>query len=153
MLLDVDGVMTDGGMYFNESGDQSKKYHTHDGMAILHLTKKNFNVGIISSGFKTEMVKSRADLLGVSHFYVGREKKIDVLISWMNELKLDYNQIAMIGDDINDLDIITKIGLSACPSDAMGIIKESCDIVLNKKGGEGCVREFIDNYLLENPIS
>ena len=153
LLLDVDGVMTDGGMYFTESGDQSKKYHTHDGMAILHLTKRNFNVGIISSGFKTNMVKDRADLLGVSHFYVGRDKKTDILANWIKELNIEYSQIAMIGDDINDLGIINKVGFSACPSNAVKLIKESCDVILNKKGGEGCVREFIDTYLLDQPIS
>ena len=153
LLLDVDGVMTDGGMYFNESGDQSKKYHTHDGMAILHLTKAGFNVGIISSGFKSEMVKSRAELLGINHVYVGRDKKKDVLQQWLKELNLTYKQVAMIGDDINDLEVLKKIGLSACPSNAVDIVKESCNIVLEKRGGDGCVREFVDNYLLEEPLS
>ncbi len=153
LLLDVDGVMTDGGMFFNESGDQSKKYHTHDGMAILHLTKVGFNVGIISSGFKSKMVKSRAELLGITHVYVGRDKKNDVLQQWLKELNLTYKQVAMIGDDINDLEVLKKIGLSACPSNAVDIVKESCNIVLEKRGGEGCVREFVDTYLLEEPLS
>ncbi|MGB0933760.1 MAG: KdsC family phosphatase [Lishizhenia sp.] len=152
LILDVDGVMTDGGMYFTEAGDQFKKYNTKDGMAIIHLTKKDFQVGIISSGFKTEMVKARADLLGIQHFYVGRGKKIDVLNNWCEELNISLSEVAMIGDDINDLEVMQAIGVSACPNDAVEKIKNTARIILNKKGGEGCVREFIDNYLLPEPV-
>lgn len=153
LILDVDGVMTDGGMYFTENGDQIKKYNTKDGMAILHLTKGNFNVGIISSGFKDQMVKRRADLLGIQHCYVGRDKKIDILSDFCKELKIDLENVAIIGDDINDLEIIKKVGFSACPSDAMDVVKTNVDVILTKKGGEGCVREFIDSYILDQPLS
>jgi 3-deoxy-D-manno-octulosonate 8-phosphate phosphatase (KDO 8-P phosphatase) len=152
LILDVDGVLTDGGMYASENGDQMKKYNTKDGMAILHLTKSNFQVGIISSGFRGEAVKQRADLLGIQHFYLGRDKKIDILNGFCEKLNLDLKNVAIIGDDINDLEIIKNVGFSACPSDAVQIVKANVDIVLNKKGGEGCVREFIDHILLESPI-
>ena len=152
LILDVDGVMTDGGMYFTESGDQMKKYNTKDGMAIIHLTKNDFQVGIISSGFKAEMVKARATLLGIQHFYVGRGKKIEVLNKWCEELGISLSEVAMIGDDINDLEVMQAIGVSACPNDAVAKIKNQAKIILNKKGGEGCVREFIDNYLLPEPV-
>lgn len=152
LILDVDGVMTDGGMYFTEAGDQMKKYNTKDGMAIIHLTKSDFQVGIISSGFKVEMVKARATLLGIQHFYVGREKKIEVLNKWCEELGISLSEVAMIGDDINDLEVMKAIGVSACPNDAVVKIKNQAQIILNKKGGEGCVREFIDNFLLSEPV-
>jgi YrbI family 3-deoxy-D-manno-octulosonate 8-phosphate phosphatase len=152
LILDVDGVMTDGGMYFTEAGDQMKKYNTKDGMAIIHLTKNDFQVGIISSGFKAEMVKARATLLGIQHFYVGRGKKIEVLNKWCEELGISLSEVAMIGDDINDLEVMQSIGVSACPTDAVAKIKNQAKIILNKKGGEGCVREFIDNYLLPEPV-
>ena len=152
LIFDVDGVMTDGGMYFSEAGDQFKKYNTKDGMAIIHLTKKDFQVGIISSGFKTEMVKARADLLGIQHFYVGRGKKIDVLNEWCEKLNISLGEVAMLGDDINDLEVMESIGVSACPQDAVPKIKDVAQIILNKNGGEGCVREFIDNYLLPEPV-
>lgn len=152
LILDVDGVMTDGGMYFTEAGDQMKKYNTKDGMAIIHLTKNDFQVGIISSGFKAEMVKARATLLGIQHFYVGRGKKIEVLNKWCEELGISLSEVAMIGDDINDLEVMQSIGVSACPNDAVAKIKNQAKIILNKKGGEGCVREFIDNYLLSEPV-
>lgn len=152
LILDVDGVMTDGGMYFTEAGDQMKKYNTKDGMAIIHLTKNDFQVGIISSGFKAEMVKARATLLGIQHFYVGRGRKIEVLNKWCEELGISLSEVAMIGDDINDLEVMQAIGVSACPNDAVAKIKNQAKIILNKKGGEGCVREFIDNYLLPEPV-
>ncbi|MEY3237181.1 MAG: hypothetical protein RI883_1282 [Bacteroidota bacterium] len=153
LILDVDGVMTDGGMYFTENGDQIKKYNTKDGMAIQHLVKNEFQVAIISSGFKTEMVKSRANLLGIQRCYVGRDPKIEVLNKFCEELSITLENVAIIGDDINDMEIIKKVGFSASPSDAVNAVKSQVDVVLNKKGGEGCVREFIDAYLLKQPLS
>jgi YrbI family 3-deoxy-D-manno-octulosonate 8-phosphate phosphatase len=153
LVLDVDGVMTDGGMYFTESGDQFKKYNTKDGMAVLHLTKNDFQVAIISSGFKSEMVKARSEMLGIQHFYVGRDRKINILTDICKKLTIQLENVAMIGDDINDLEIIKQIGFSACPSDAVDVVKSNVDVILNKKGGEGCVREFIDAYLLKEPLN
>jgi phosphoserine phosphatase len=91
LVLDVDGVMTDGGMYMSENGDQLKKYNAKDGMGIIHLTKSGFQVGIISSGFTDSMVQKRAELLGIQKCYVGREPKIEILTSWCTEqgIKLD----------------------------------------------------------------
>ena len=153
LILDVDGVMTDGGMYFTENGDQIKKYNTKDGMAILHLTKSEFQVAIISSGFKSEMVKTRADLLGIQRCYVGRDPKIEVLNKYCEELNITLENVAIIGDDVNDMEIIKKVGFSASPSDAVNTVKSQVDVVLNKKGGDGCVREFIDAYLLKQPLA
>ena len=153
LILDVDGVMTDGGMYFTEKGDQIKKYNTKDGMAILHLTKNEFQVGIISSGFSDNMVTKRAEMLGIQNCYVGRDKKIEILSNYCKELSIQLENVAIIGDDINDLEIIKNVGFSACPADAMDVVKTNVDVILNKKGGEGCVREFIDSYLLKEPLN
>ena len=153
LILDVDGVLTDAGMFFSESGDQMKKYNAKDGMAIMALRKKGFDIGIISSGFKTEMVKSRADLLRINLFYVGREPKIDILDAWLKDLGYSYSEVAIIGDDINDLPLMREVGLSVCPQDAVDLVKKQADIVLSRKGGDACVREFIDNFLLSTPVS
>jgi len=153
LVLDVDGVMTDGGMYYNENGDFMKKYNTKDGMAIQHLVKNKFQVAIISSGYKEHVVKTRADLLGIQHCVVTREPKLDVLKNICKDLQLNLDEVALIGDDINDLEMISHIGLSACPSDAVGAVKTKVDLILSKKGGEGCVREFIDAYLLTKPLN
>lgn len=152
LILDVDGVMTDAGMFFTENGDQFKKYNAKDGMAIMALTKKDFQVGIISSGFKLEMVKSRAELLKIQHIYVGRDEKIGVLKEWCKKLDISLDNVAIIGDDINDLSIMNAVGFSACPADAVYRVKKTVDLVLSKKGGNACVREFIDHYLLEQPV-
>ena len=147
LILDVDGVMTDGGMYWTESGDQMKKFNTKDGLGILGLTKKGFKVGIISSGFTQIMVQKRAELLGITHCYVGQEPKLEILNAWCEALNIDLQQVAIIGDDLNDLAVMNKVGLAACPSDAVNEVKSACSIILSSKGGEGCVREFIDAYL------
>lgn len=152
LILDVDGVMTDAGMFFTENGDQFKKYNAKDGMAIIALTKKGFQVGIISSGFKLEMVKSRAELLKIQHVYVGRDEKIGVLKEWCEKLEISLSEVAIIGDDINDLSIMNAVGFSACPADAVHRVKKTVDLVLTKNGGDACVREFIDHYLLEQPV-
>lgn len=147
LILDVDGVMTDAGMYYSENGDMMKKFNAKDGMGILQLTKTGFQVGIISSGFKGELVKKRADTLKIQHFYLGREHKLDILNQWCADLNISLSQVAMIGDDVNDLEVMQAIGFSACPADAATKILEQVDCILSKKGGEGCVREFIEDVM------
>lgn len=153
LVLDVDGVMTDGGMYFTEGGDQFKKFNTKDGMAILHLTKNDFQVAIISSGFRGEAVKARAEMLGIQHCHVTRESKLKILNEICSELNISLAQVAIVGDDINDQEIMRNVGVSFCPSDAVDTVKEIVDVVLSKKGGQGCVRELIDQYILKQPLS
>ena len=153
LVLDVDGVMTDGGMYFTESGDQFKKFNTKDGMAILHLTKSDFQVAIISSGFRGESVHRRAEMLGIQHCTVSRDSKMDTLNKLCSTLGIGLENVAMIGDDVNDLAVMLKIGLAACPRDAVNSVKQVCDIILTLKGGQGCVREFIDQYIFDEPLN
>jgi YrbI family 3-deoxy-D-manno-octulosonate 8-phosphate phosphatase len=148
LILDVDGTMTDGGMYFTENGDQFKKYNTKDGMAIKNITKNGIQVGIISHGHKTKVVKDRADLLGIQKVYVGREDKTTVLKEWCKEMNINLSQVAYIGDDINDSKVMQEVGISACPADSVKLIKKVAHIILEQKGGDACVREFIDNYIL-----
>ncbi|MDG1658449.1 MAG: HAD hydrolase family protein, partial [Crocinitomicaceae bacterium] len=153
LILDVDGVMTDGGMYFAESGEQMKKFNTKDGMAIIHLTRNDFQVAIISSGFKGEAVKKRAEMLGIQNCYVGRDSKLEVLKNMCNELSISLEEVAIIGDDINDLEVMRNVGLSFSPKDAVSAVKQQVDVVLSKRGGEGCVREMIDQFILKNPLN
>jgi len=148
LILDVDGTMTDGGMYFTENGDQMKKYNTKDGMAIKNITKKGIHVGIISHGHKTKVVKDRADLLGIQNVYVGRDDKTTVLKGWCKEMNIELNQVAYIGDDINDTKVMQEVGISACPADSVKIIRNIADVILERNGGHACVREFIDDYIL-----
>ena len=149
LILDVDGVLTDGGMYVSEKGDQMKRYHTQDGLALLELSKsKKVTLGIISSGFTEHMVQDRAALLGIEHVYVGREPKLDILKTWCVNLGYGLDEVAIIGDDLNDLPVMQAVGLAVCPASAVSKIKSAADIILSLKGGDACVREFIDNYIL-----
>ncbi len=153
LILDVDGVMTDAGMFFTESGDQFKKYNAKDGMAIKALERFGIQAGIISSAHKIQMVKVRAEMLNIKHLYVGGDPKLDILVDWCEKLEIKLSEVAIIGDDINDLAVMKAVGFSACPSDAVLKVKETVDLVLQTKGGQGCVREFIDFYLLDESIS
>lgn len=149
LALDIDGVLTDGGMYYTESGDEFKKFNTKDGLALISLTNSGKQVGFISSGLNSKIIEKRASLLGVQKVYIGTWKKAEVLEGWCKEMNIGYENVAYVGDDVNDLSVIEKVGLSACPSDAVNRVKEAVNIVLSKKGGEGCVREFVEKYLME----
>ena len=147
MILDVDGTMTDGGMYFTENGDLIKRYNAKDGIAIKRKIKEGMQFGIISHGTKLKVVQDRADLLGIQHVYVGAESKLQILEGWLSKLNIDLSQVVYIGDDVNDLDIMEAVGLTACPADAVDDVKRKVDIVLRKNGGEGCIRELVDQWL------
>jgi 3-deoxy-D-manno-octulosonate 8-phosphate phosphatase (KDO 8-P phosphatase) len=148
-IVDVDGVMTDGGIYFAESGDELRKFNARDGIALMELQNIGIKAGLLSSGLRQNTVLNRAKSLKIEHVYVGRESKKDIMLRWCNELGITTKNVAYIGDDLNDLDIIAEVGLSACPSDAIREVKERVDVVLSQRGGNGCVREFIDNFLLK----
>ena len=149
LILDVDGVLTDGGMYYGESGELLKRFHTRDGIAIRRLIKAQFPVGLVSAGLSNSegIVRARAHVLGIELVYVGEDRKIDVLEHWLSDLGIKLDQVAYIGDDVNDLEVMQKVGLAACPADAVQSIKEASHVVLDTKGGHGCVREFADRFL------
>ncbi|MFY0608033.1 MAG: HAD-IIIA family hydrolase [Cyclobacteriaceae bacterium] len=148
LVLDVDGTMTDGGVYVLDNGQQFKKFNAQDGLGIRMAMKAGIEVGIISHSLVKEMVSSRANALGMKYFYIGQESKLDVLKQWLEELSLKPENVAFMGDDLNDLEIMNYVGLSVCPANAVAKIKESADVVLEKSGGNGAVRAFIDDYLL-----
>lgn len=147
LVVDVDGVLTDGGMSFTEAGDEIKKFHTQDGRGIIEIQKKGIHAGIISGGLRGEAIYARAERMGVSRVYVGTVEKTQVMDGWLKDLGLEYKNIAYIGDDLNDLGMIEKAGFTACPADAVQTVKEKVDVILSKNGGRGCVREFIDLYI------
>jgi 3-deoxy-D-manno-octulosonate 8-phosphate phosphatase (KDO 8-P phosphatase) len=149
LIVDIDGVMTDGGIYFSESGDEIRKFNARDGLALTELQNQGIKAGLLSSGHRQNNVLNRAKSLKIEHVYVGRESKKDIMMRWCTELQITPENVAYIGDDLNDLDIIAAIGLSACPSDAIREVKERVDVILSARGGNGCVREFIDSYLLK----
>ena len=150
LVLDVDGVMTDGGMYYTEAGDQFKKFNTKDGMAIKVLLSKGYQVAFLSSGSQETIVNNRAKTLGLDRVYVGSRPKLQVLIEWCREMDLSMENVAYVGDDINDLEVMDAVGFSGCPADAVEAIKQKANVILTKKGGDACVREFVDEHLLDD---
>ncbi len=148
LVLDVDGTLTDGGMYFTTSGEEMKKFNAKDGRGIIELAKIDFPVGLLSSGTNEPLLANRARILDIGRLYAGKENKLVILQKWCNELGITLDQVAYMGDDINDLTIFPHVGLTGCPSDAVAEIREIAHIVLSLKGGEGCVREFIDDFVM-----
>ena len=149
IVADVDGTLTDGGIYITEAGDEFKKFNTKDGMAAKKLIKEGFTLGIISASHGKTIVRKRAQMLGIKYCYVGNDPKIEVLEKWVDDLELSWEEVAFIGDDINDLEVLKKVGLSACPSDAVLKIKKVCDYVLESNGGDACFREFAEKCFSE----
>jgi 3-deoxy-D-manno-octulosonate 8-phosphate phosphatase (KDO 8-P phosphatase) len=148
VIFDVDGVMTDGGMYYSESGDEFKKFNAKDGLAIKALKHAGFETGIISHGINSGLIGRRAALLNIAHVYTGAKPKEEVLLEWCVKLGITRDQVAYIGDDVNDLSVMEHAGFTACPQDAVERVRNAVDVVLRKKGGEGCIREWVDAYLL-----
>jgi 3-deoxy-D-manno-octulosonate 8-phosphate phosphatase (KDO 8-P phosphatase) len=148
ILLDVDGTLTDGGMYYSESGDQIRRFNVKDGLVIHRMiTRKGMEFGLISSGSTIGIIKARAEALGIQRVHAGTQPKLDIVAGWMAEMGIGFENIAYMGDDLNDLPLIKKVGISACPADAAFQVKAASTIVLTQKGGEGCVREFLENVL------
>jgi 3-deoxy-D-manno-octulosonate 8-phosphate phosphatase (KDO 8-P phosphatase) len=147
VIFDIDGVMTDAGMYYTEAGDEFKKFNAKDGLAIRRLEQRGIRTGIISHGFNSNLIKRRAERLHISHVEVSQVPKKETLLRWCTELSITPEQVCFIGDDVNDEDIMRAVGFSACPADAVNDVKNMVHVVLQKKGGEGCVRELIDLYI------
>ncbi len=147
LLLDVDGVMTDGGMYYSENGDFLKKYNAKDGLAIQRAKRANLEIGFISSSSYGNVIHKRAEILKVGLVHAGEGKKSEIVEQWLAERNLTYRNLAYIGDDLNDIVLIRKAGISACPLDACKQVREEATMILPLKGGEGCVRYFIEEVL------
>ena len=151
-ITDVDGTLTDGGMYYSENGDELKKFNTRDGMGLQLLQKQGVKVGIVTSE-NTQMVERRAAKLRVDYLRQGKRDggKLAVVKEICDEMGISLQEVAYIGDDVNCKDILSSVGLAACPADAMDEIKAISNIlIMKRKGGEGCVREFIDLLVNKN---
>ena len=146
LAMDVDGVLTDAGMYYSESGDELKKFNTRDGMGIKMLQAAGIITAFITRE-KTAIVERRGQKLAVPEVHQGIEDKLTDLTRLARKHGLTLAQVAYIGDDVNDLDALRAVGFSAAPADAMPIVLETVHYVCAKKGGEGAVRERTDLIL------
>jgi arabinose-5-phosphate isomerase len=163
VIFDFDGVFSNGRCFFDLNHNVSKYYNIKDGMAVGLLKKNNIKTGLISSYTTSKRIflketeedccrvdKEIIDHLKFDYEYIGRENKLTILQNWMTELNLTFNNIAYIGDDVNDIEILERVKFSACPSDAVEECKEIVDYICRNKGGEGCVREFVNKILKDN---
>ena len=150
VLTDIDGVWTDGGMYYDQTGNELKKFHTYDSAGVLWCKKMNVPIGIIT-GEKTEIVKNRASKLNVDFLFQGINDKLKVAKKLAFDLNIGLENIAYIGDDLNDMQLLKVSGFSACPSSAPIYVQSLVHVVLKKKGGEGVFREFVE-LIFENSI-
>jgi YrbI family 3-deoxy-D-manno-octulosonate 8-phosphate phosphatase len=149
LLTDVDGVLTDAGMYYSENGDEIKKFNTHDGMGLQLIQQKGIKTGIITSE-DTKMVERRFKKLKLDYLYQGKREggKLASALEICKKEGITLANVAYVGDDVNCLELLSNVGLAACPANALETIKQIPGIVhLNKKGGEGCVREFAEMIL------
>ena len=143
---DVDGVLTDGGMYYAESGDEWKKFNTRDGMGIKLLQRAGIITAIVTQE-RTKLVARRAEKLAIPELHQGVMDKLSLVREMAARHGLTLSQVAYIGDDINDLETLKAVGFSASPADGLPDIVAAVDYVCQKKGGEGAVREIIEMIL------
>ena len=146
-LSDVDGVLTDGGMYYTESGDEFKKFNCYDGMGMKLLQEKGYKVGIITSEDK-QINRNRARKLKLDFDFHGIKDKLKFMQEFCINESFKLSEIAYIGDDINCFDLLSNVGVCACPKNAVSKIKNIPNIkLLNSSGGNGAFREFAEIYL------
>lgn len=151
-LTDVDGVMTDAGMYYSTSGEEMKKFNTHDGMGMVLLRESGIKTGILTTE-NTSIVTRRAEKLKVDYLYqgVGFGGKLAAAREICEKEGITLQDVAYIGDDINCLELLSAVGLAACPANATKRVKAIPGIIqLSKNGGDGAIREFIDTYILKD---
>ena len=146
LVLDVDGVMTDGKVTYTSDGQELKSFNIKDGVGIKRVQQAGIQTAIIT-GRVSPMVARRATELGIHHVIQGREDKLTALKELLRSVAIELHEVAYMGDDLPDVDAIVKTGLGACPKNAVSAVASKADWVASHDGGEGCVREFCD-YLL-----
>lgn len=145
-LTDCDGVLTDGGMYYNSSGDAMKKFNTKDGMSFQLLKEHGIITGIIT-GENTKIVRERAKKLKIDEVHLGIKNKIIIVEELSKKYNIPLENIAYVGDDINDIEVLSSVGISFSPSDCIEKIKPYVKYYLKSKGGDGAVREAVEFLL------
>ena len=148
-VFDVDGVLTNGGLYILPSGEFMRKMNAKDGYALKLALIKGYNIAIITGG-KENNIKERLNKLGVKNVFLNAHNKLPILESYLTENNLNIKNTLYMGDDIPDIECIQKVYVSSCPNDAVYEVKEACDFISSFKGGEGCVRDVIEQVLRIN---
>ncbi len=144
LLTDSDGVLTDTGVYYSENGEEMKRFSIRDGMGVQRLKEiVGVETGILT-GELSGSVKKRAEKLNITELHLGVKDKKSLLNDIIERRNLSLENIAYIGDDTNDIEILKAAGLSACPADAFINVKQVCDVICENRGGNGAFREFAE---------
>ena len=144
VITDVDGVLTDTGVYYSAKGEELKRYSIRDGMGVERLKKiLNIETGIMTKE-TTEIVTSRAKKLNIEELYLGIQEKEKTFDEILEKKNLKAEEVAYIGDDTIDVEIMKKSGLSACPKDATKFAKEVADVIVESSGGNGAFKDFAE---------
>ncbi|MDB2695060.1 HAD-IIIA family hydrolase [Flavobacteriaceae bacterium] len=145
-IFDVDGVLTDGKILITNEGELLRSFDTKDGYAMKCALVQGYKIAIITGG-RNQGVEERFKELGVYDIYMGAHYKLDAFQDLLDNYDLDPETILYIGDDVPDIPVMEKVGLGCCPADAVSDVKTMADYVSHKNGGEGCVRELIEQVL------
>ena len=151
VLTDIDGVWTDGGIYYDNMGNEFKKFNTSDSAGVLFLKQLKIPIGIIS-GEENNIIRRRAEKLQIDYLFLGVKEKLEVASKLCLQLNISLSEVAYIGDDLGDISLLKCSGISAAPSNAPDYIKEIVDYQLFSKGGDGAFREFVEKILLTNNL-
>ena len=151
MAFDVDGVFTDGSLTFSEDGKEYKTFNAKDGQGIVCVEKAGI-ITVIITARENGTVSHRAKNLGITEFHQGVKYKLPVLEEIMKKYNLSYENVSYMGDDLPDICILEKVGLSCCPNDAVDEVKNICNFISEKDGGRGAIRELCDFILKSKGI-
>jgi 3-deoxy-D-manno-octulosonate 8-phosphate phosphatase (KDO 8-P phosphatase) len=151
VITDIDGVWTDGGMYYDNTGNEFKKFNTSDSAGVKFLEINKIPLAIIT-GEKTNIVSMRAEKLNIKYIKQGSKDKLSDAMSLMEELNVLPSETAYIGDDIIDIKLLKSVGFSGCPNNSPVYIKNICKWVGKKNGGDGAFREFVEYILSESNL-
>jgi len=143
VMTDIDGVWTDGGMYYGAQGECMKRFNTRDGAAVARLREIGIETVIVTRE-DSDIVRARARKLEIEHCHCGVTGKGAVLSDVCGQFQVRPDEIAYIGDDVYDLPLLERVGMSACPADAVEEVRRMVDYVCERKGGEGAFRELAD---------
>ncbi len=146
LIMDVDGVMTDAGMYYGEHGEELKKFNTRDGQGISLIHRAGIKTAIIT-GERTEIVSRRAAKLGIKEVHQGAIDKWSVAASMLGRLAITPDEVCYIGDDLGDLPILKRVGMAVVVADSTPLVRDCAHYITRAKGGEGAVREVCDLIL------
>jgi YrbI family 3-deoxy-D-manno-octulosonate 8-phosphate phosphatase len=146
LIMDVDGTLTDGSMYYSDDGKVTKRFYTRDGMGINLLRKGDIEAAIITSE-NSDIVVNRAKKLKIDNYVLGSRNKTQDFKDLIEKMGFNAEETAYIGDDVNDFHAMQLAGVSACPSDAVFSVKDVADVICDNKGGNGAVREFCEMIL------